>query len=146
MESSGRARILVVANQTPATPRLLQAIRHRAGVGPCVFCLLVPALPGRKVVDWTSETAVRLIERESRSPVHVVAGGETDAFAGVQRAVEAGRYDEIIVSTMPQRSTWRRRDLVSRIEGLGVPVTAVMPRQIPTIEAIENSEEVWRSF
>ena len=146
MESTGRARILVVANQTPATPRLLQAIRRRAGIGPCVFCLLIPALPGRKVVDWTPEMAARLIEREGRNPVDVIAAGETDAFAAVQWAVEADSYDEIIVSTMPHRSTWRRRDLVSRIEALGVPVTAVMPRQIPTIEAIENSEEVWRSF
>jgi hypothetical protein len=145
MESSGRARILVVANQTPATPRLLQAIRRRAGTGPCVFCLLIPALIGRRVVDWTPEMAARLIEREARSPVEAVPG-ETDAFAAVRRAVEANSYDEIIISTMPHRSTWRRRDLVSRIEALGVPVTAVMPRQIPTIEAIENSEEVWRSF
>ena len=146
MESSERARILVVANQTPATPRLLQAIRRRADTGPCVFCLLIPPLPGRKGVDWVPEMAVRLIEREARSPVHVVTGGETDPFAAVQRAIEASGYDEIIVSTMPQRSTWRRRDIVERIAALGVPVTAIMPRRIPTIEAIENSEEVWRSF
>ena len=90
MESSERARILVVANQTPATPRLLQAIRRRAGIGPCVFCLLIPARPGRKGVDWTPEMAARLIEREARSPVDVVDGGDGDAFASVQRAVEVG--------------------------------------------------------
>lgn len=38
------SRVLIVANQTAATPALLQAVRDRTRQGPCDFTLLVPAL------------------------------------------------------------------------------------------------------
>lgn len=40
MESS--ARVLIVANQTAATPTLIEAVRRRAASGPSTFMLLVP--------------------------------------------------------------------------------------------------------
>ena len=36
--------LLIVANRTAATPRLLERVRDRAQRGPCLFTLLVPAL------------------------------------------------------------------------------------------------------
>ena len=55
-------------------------------------------------------------------------------------AIHEGDFDEIIVSTLPrQRSKWLRRDLVRRIEGLGLPVTAVIPRQKSIIEVLDDS-------
>ena len=54
MESSETLiRVLVVAHKTAATQPLLDAVRERAGRGPCTFTLLVPnATHGlHKIVD-----------------------------------------------------------------------------------------------
>ena len=40
-----RAKVLVVANRTAESPELLEALRERAGHGPCEFTLLVPSTP-----------------------------------------------------------------------------------------------------
>jgi hypothetical protein len=46
----------------------------------------------------------------------------------VQEAVRGHDFDEIIISTLPKRtSKWLRRDLIRRVEALGLPVAAVVP-------------------
>ena len=43
--------------------------------------------------------------------------------------VRDGHFEEIIVSTLPQKtSKLLRRDLLRKIEGLGLPVTAITTR------------------
>ena len=58
-----------------------------------------------------------------------VPGAGAPGNARLTRAVgEEHDFDEIIISTLPRRtSAWLRRDLVSRVHGLGLPVTAIVP-------------------
>jgi hypothetical protein len=139
MQSSRPTRILVVANRTASTPVLLDEVGRRARAAPCRFALLIPDVHNRKAADWTLEVAIPLLEREAAGKVEGLVGGP-DPFDAVERAIQEGDFDEIIVSTLPkQRSKWLRRDLIRRIEALGLPVTAVVPKQKSIIDVLDDS-------
>ena len=132
-------RILVVAHRTASTPVLLDEIGRRARAAPCAFALLIPDAPKRKGADWTLEDAIPLVEREAQGKVRGLVGGP-DPFEAVERAMREEDFDEIIVSPLrEQRSRWRRRDLVHRIAGLGLPVTVVVQRQKSIIDVLDDS-------
>jgi hypothetical protein len=141
MESSARARVLVVAHKTAATPALLQAVHDRAVRGPATFTLLVPnAAHGlHRVVDPEDmqtgeahevlELALPLLSEAAGSEVTGMIGDPAPLTA-IQDAVNVHGFDEIIISTLPARvSRWMKLDLPSKASGLGLPVTTVNAKE-----------------
>jgi hypothetical protein len=136
-------RVLIVANRTAATPRLIEAVRERKKRGPCEFSLLIPDVTDRKRADWTLETALPMLRRAGGRVEGLVGGA--DPFESVQAAVRDGGIDEIIVSTLSKKtSKWLRRDLLRRVEALGLPVTAVQPRAVAGGEESITDTAVFR--
>lgn len=140
MEASDRARVLVVAHRTAATPALLDAVRQRAEAGPAAFTLLVPNPTHglHRVVDPEDqaqleadavlELALPLLEDAASGPVEGMVG-DSEPLAAIQDALNLRGFDEIILSTLPARvSRWLRFDLPRKAAALGVPVTTVTAR------------------
>ena len=134
--------VLVVANRTSASPTLLDAVSRRAAEGACTFTLLVPRSPHglHRVVDPEDhghaeaaaaiEHARPLLMDAASGPVLAIIGSH-DPLAAVEDALNASRYDEVIISTLPRRlSRWLHVDLVRKVAGLGVPITHVEAREL----------------
>ncbi len=130
MESSTPARVLVVAHRTAATQSLADAVRRRAATGPARFTLLVPRTAhglhrladpedtddaeAREVID----RALPILSAAAGSPVESLIGDPTPLTA-IEDAVNSDTFDEIIISTLPQRlSRWLRLDLPSKARSL----------------------------
>jgi hypothetical protein len=131
VESSTPRRVLIVAYRTAATPALLEAVRDRAARAPACFTLLVPRPywdPDTEEAALTLELALPLLDQAADDRVEGLVG-DPDPLVAVQDALAREPFDEVIVSTLPARvSHWLRRDLPSRVEQLGVPVTVVTPK------------------
>jgi hypothetical protein len=125
-------RVLVVANRTAATPKLIEEVRACAARGPCTFTLLVPRPywdPDTDEAAATLELAIPLLSEAAGGPVEGTMGG-TDPFVAVRDTLAAEHFDEVIISTLPERvSHWLRRDLPHRVEQLGYKVTVVRATQ-----------------
>ena len=136
-------RVLIVANRTAATEKLLEAVRRRAEAGPAEFHLLVPATPHglHRIVDpevaGREEAAAQLelaLERLREVLGAEVTGhvGDADPIAAIHDTLHERDVDEIMISTLPRRlSRWTRLDLPSKARGLGKPVTHVEGERAP---------------
>ena len=120
------ANVLVVASQTAGSHQLLDALAHRAERSPIRVTLVMPAqgpgLAGREATREQLDEALAAMRE---------AGLEADGFVGDQNPIDAvaeffdpGRHDEVIVCTLPGRSSkWLEHDFphrVARFTGLSV--------------------------
>lgn len=140
---TGSARVLIVANRTAATDKLLEAVRRRAQAGPATFHLLVPATPRglHRVVDPEDagheeaaaqlELALKLLRQTLDAEVTGNVG-VADPMGAIADTLHEREIDEIIISTLPRRlSKWMHLDLPSKVRGLGKPVMHVQGERPP---------------
>jgi hypothetical protein len=147
---------LVVANQTLAEEQLMEEIRRRQAREPSSFHVVVPNTPppaetlatavqlggpadlaATSVSETESERRATL---EARNRLHHVLDrmqaegveasgelGDPDPFDAIEAALARGRFDEIIISTLPGGiSKWLGMDLPHRVERkFDLPVTTV---------------------
>jgi hypothetical protein len=121
------SRILIVANRTPSTPMLLDEVTRRAHEAAHFTLLVPPEKSASNGEDWSVEDATRLLERACGERIEHLDRG-ADALDAIHRAVDAGAFDEIILSTPPEHlSRWIHHDLRHRLEHLNLPVCVIPP-------------------
>jgi hypothetical protein len=129
---SGARSVLIIANRTAATPGLLEEVRRRAAGGATRFTLLVPRPfwdPDTEESAITLELAIPLLEEAAQGRVEGLIGDQ-DPVQAVESAIADASYDEIILSTLPERvSRWLHMDLPTRLHRFGLPVTVVTARK-----------------
>ncbi|MEY2534570.1 MAG: hypothetical protein QOF29_2480 [bacterium] len=126
------ARVLVVANRTVDSPRLREALLERRERGPIHVTLLVPAAWEIQDPHGGVESGRRRLNAAMRAMrddgLDVVARlGDPDPVVALRDTWRPGRFDELIVSTLPSRlSRWLQIDLPRRAASItGVAVTVV---------------------
>ena len=132
------ARILVVANKTAESPDLLDALKAKGTEHE--YVLVVPASGGvlEKAADpdaareHTEPHLAAALEKWRAEGLNVEGSiGDSDPIAAVQDANNFDKFDEVIISTLPQRaSKWLKLDLPSKAgRATGLPVTHVETKQ-----------------
>jgi hypothetical protein len=123
--SAEERHILVVANETVVSRRLVDAIEEHAGGGPVQVTVVAPVNQPRQgyVVYYDTRKAaarrrldktLELLRKEGVPATGVVV--ESDPVAAVRDAIEQLEPDEVIVSTHPQqKSGWLRRNAVDQM-------------------------------
>lgn len=136
---SWTTNVLVVANVTAASAELRTALVQRAEQATAKFTLIVPADPVAGGRDFAREHLDDAL-RELRDAGLEVDGhvGSGDPILAVTDEWDPRRYDEIVVSTLPQKvSKWLHAGLPERIERVtGARVTHVVSQPPkPEVEA-----------
>jgi hypothetical protein len=127
-------RVLVLANRTADSSELLQQLLARHGQGPIAVTMVAPAIWEIQDPHGGAESAWRRLRAAQK---RLQAGGievscmigDPDPMTAFEREWKRGRYDEIIVSTLPSHlSKWLHTDLPHRIghAAAGVPITHVI--------------------
>ena len=131
-------RVLIVANETAASPDLRAELERRTKAEPHSFKLLVPAThSASEGLTWTEGQAHKHAEERMEKALASLRDIDPDITGevGNERPMDAiadvilvEQFDEIIISTLPKRvSRWLKMDLPHRVEyRWSIPVTHVM--------------------
>ncbi len=132
------AHYLVVAHQTADSEELVEAVRDLAEQGDSTFALLVPATPVSQLTTWTegeAHAAATAQAKRAEEGLHAVGVdvisttiGDASPFQAVLDALLATKFDAILVSTLPIRtSRWLRTNLIQRLErAVDLPIVHVV--------------------
>ena len=154
-------KILIVANQTAGSQKLLDLVRRKAHESDDVhFVLVVPTerpphggVIYNEAVRHTAEVRLSLARQFMAQEGIDLQGevGDEDPFTATMDGVAIHRPDEVIISTLPRTASgWLRRDLVERVqEASGLPVEHVvtdldregLPFKITLVVANQTLEE-----
>src|SRR3954469_8641801 len=129
-------RTLVVANQTVASPELLDLLRRKAAEEPRRFIVICPQSDtGNGDGSGSGDTAERLAHTlKALEDAGLEAIGQVehrDPYTAIQNALQFYAPDDIVISTFPEtRSGWLRTDLIGRVEtSTGKPVEHVVSEE-----------------
>jgi hypothetical protein len=123
-----RSKLLVVANQTVDSDELYDTLHARAEHGPLAVTLLVPqdqqAGLGQRVNAALDRLHAGGVEAEAML-------GDVDPACAVIEVWDPRRWDEILVSTLPNStSRWLQIDLPHRIQrAVDAPVSHIEARR-----------------
>src|SRR3954454_1720303 len=114
-----QARVLVIANQTADAPELVAALQARQEKGPMVPTLLMPATrngyAGKEEAGELLQAVLAHWREAGLSAQGVV--GDPDPAVAVQETWDPRSFDEVVVSTLPGRtSKWLQADLPHRVQ------------------------------
>jgi hypothetical protein len=126
-------RTLVVANQTVASPALLDVLRRKAQEERRRFIVICPEADTNG--DGGGDAAERLAHTlKALEDAGLEAIGQVvhpDPYTAIQNALQFYAPDDIVISTFPEtRSGWLRADLIGRVEqSTGKPVEHVVSEE-----------------
>jgi len=136
--------ILIIANETLASPSLAQAVNERLAGGSAEFVVVVPATPIEHRLTWDEDEAIAAAQErldgllERLRDLGATASGEVgnrDPVTAARDAILTRPVDEVILSTLPiARSRWLRQDVPSKLRSaMDVPVTVInAPKEADT--------------
>jgi hypothetical protein len=128
-------RTLVVANQTVASPALLEVLRRKAAEEPRRFIVICPQAGDNGDGSGSGEAAERLAHTlKELTDAGLEAVGQVvhpDPYTAIQNALQFYAPDDIVISTLPEtRSGWMRADLIGRVQAsTGKPVEHVVSEE-----------------
>src|ERR1044072_5903899 len=116
------ANVLVVASQTAGSQHLLDVLVHRAERSPIKVTLVMPAqgpgLSGREALREPLDQALAGMREAGLEAEGFI--GDNNPMDAVAECFDASRHDEVIVCTLPGRSSkWLQHDFPPR----GAPLT-----------------------